>query len=389
MVSFLSDIRKEMQVTHTLLAQMLAQGNASASQGDGSLGGKRTAMMHEVDVSDHANAHKRRKYNHIASEKAPKPASEKAIEIASEKAIEIASEDEAHDPTQAESDGIAEDDTLSVHAGVDELLDRDALVSDEPEEDEDLLAVINESLNPSEEAGAPVSERLAKLVNEKFTLDFDLQKRKSIMENYRTPKNCDQLVSPRVNPEIWGKLQNSVKRTDIKSSVLQDILLSVSSAIVNTMEALLESREKKALPNYKALLSTLTDSIALLGHVHKEMSFNRRDALRYHLNPEFRQACSRVVKPTGFLFGDDLSKTIQDIRATNKVVNTVSVGSPANREASRFKNHQVYPTATRKPFLWQRGRGTYPPRNNFRQGSRQQQASSAPLKKKFMNNSRF
>jgi hypothetical protein len=245
MVSFLSDIRKEMQVTHTLLAQMLAQGNASASQGDGSLGGKRTAMMHEVDVSDHANAHKRRKYNHIASEKAPKPASEKAIEIASEKAIEIASEDEAHDPTQAESDGIAEDDTLSVHAGVDELLDRDALVSDEPEEDEDLLAVINESLNPSEEAGAPVSERLAKLVNEKFTLDFDLQKRKSIMENYRTPKNCDQLVSPRVNPEIWGKLQNSVKRTDIKSSVLQDILLSVSSAIVNTMELCLRAGKRK------------------------------------------------------------------------------------------------------------------------------------------------
>jgi hypothetical protein len=73
------------------------------------------------------------------------------------------------------------------------------------------------------------------------------------------------------------------------------------------MEALLDSREKKALPNYKALLSNLTDSIALLGHVHREMSFNRRDALRSHLNPEFRQACSRVVKPTGFLFGDDLS----------------------------------------------------------------------------------
>ncbi len=152
-----------------------------------------------------------------------------------------------------------------------------------------------------------------------------------------------------------------MKRIDIKSSVLQEILLSVSSAIVNTMEALLESKEKKALPNYKALLSTLTDSIALLGHVHKEMSFNHRDALRYHLNPEFRQACSRVVKPTGFLFGDDLSKTIQDIRATNKVVNTVSTGTPSNRESSRFKNHQVYQTTARKPFLWQKGRGTYIP----------------------------
>ena len=106
-----------------------------------------------------------------------------------------------------------------MHVGVDELLN-DALDSDEPEEDEDLLAVINASLNPSDDTGAPVSEQLARLVNEKFTLDFYLQKRKSIMENYKTPNNCDQLFSPKVNPEIWGRLQSLVKRTDIKSCLV-------------------------------------------------------------------------------------------------------------------------------------------------------------------------
>ena len=207
-------------------------------------------MTLEVDSPIAERAPKRRRTTQIASEKALKQASEKATDNASEEAIEIASEEEAPDRTPAEPN-VVEDDMLSVHAGVDDLLDNNALDSDEPEEDEDLLAVINASLNPCDETGAPVSERLAKLVNEKFTLDFDLQKRKSIMENYKTPKNCDQLFSPKVNPEIWGKLQSSVKRTDIKSSVLQDILLSVSSAIIKTMEALLESKEKKALPNFK------------------------------------------------------------------------------------------------------------------------------------------
>ncbi|CAB4002708.1 Hypothetical predicted protein [Paramuricea clavata] len=298
--SFLRDMQQDMQFTHKLLAQMLTQGNASSSQGDENFGGKRKATMLEDDGQ--ANTKKRSKNTHSASEKAPKDASEKAIDNASEKAQEVFSDDEVHDRTQDESN-INEDDRLSVHAGEDDQIDQAELVFDEREEDEDLLAVINESLNPSDETGAPVSERLAKLVNEKFTLEFDLQKRKSIMENYRTPKNCAQFLSPRVNPEIWGRLQSSVKRTDIKSSVLQDILLSVSSAIINTMEALLDSREKKALPNYKALLSNLTDSIALLGHVHREMSFNRRDYFRSHLNPEFRQACSQVVKPTGSYLG--------------------------------------------------------------------------------------
>ena len=115
-----------MQVKHKLLAQMLAQGNASASQGDKNFGEKRTATMLEVDVSDHANAHKRRKNTPIPSENAPKPASEKTIDNAAEKAVEIASENEVHDQTRAASN-VVEDDTLSVHARVDELLDRVAL----------------------------------------------------------------------------------------------------------------------------------------------------------------------------------------------------------------------------------------------------------------------
>ena len=52
--SFLSDIRNDMQVTHKLLAQIVAQGDGSAetssSQADKQLGGKHTAMMHEAAV---------------------------------------------------------------------------------------------------------------------------------------------------------------------------------------------------------------------------------------------------------------------------------------------------------------------------------------------------
>jgi hypothetical protein len=199
--SFLRDMRQDMQFTHKLLAQMLTQGNASSSQGDKNFGGKRKATMLEDDGQANAKKRIRSRNTHSASEKAPKDASEKAIDNASEKAQEVVSDNEVHDRTQDESN-INEDDRLSVHAGEDDKIDHAELVFDEREEDEDLLAVINESLNPSAETGAPVSERLAKLVNEKFTLEFDLQKRKSIMENYRTPKNCDQFLFPRVNPEI-------------------------------------------------------------------------------------------------------------------------------------------------------------------------------------------
>ena len=70
-------------------------------------------------------------------------------------------------------------------------------------------------------------------------------------------------------------------------SVLQNTLIKVSSAIVVTVKDLLSHQEKTS-PNYRSLMPRLTDSVALLGHVNKKLSFKRRDAIRPYLNQEFK-----------------------------------------------------------------------------------------------------
>lgn len=47
----------------------------------------------------------------------------------------------------------------------------------------------------------------------------------------------------------------------------------MSSAFTVTVNDLLSHREKTS-PDYKTLIPRLTDSVALIGHVHKELSFN-------------------------------------------------------------------------------------------------------------------
>ena len=74
-----------------------------------------------------------------------------------------------------------------------------------------------------------------------------------------------------------------------RGQTLQDTLVKVSGAITVTVDDLLSHREKKTTSDYKALISRLTDSVALIGHVHKELSFKRRDAIRPYLNQEFKQ----------------------------------------------------------------------------------------------------
>ena len=113
-----------------------------------------------------------------ASEEAKSPASEEAKHIASEEAQHIASE-EAHAPASEEaqqssnrdSDGNpvrnSEDDAISLFGG-----------HDLEEESERFLDLINDSLRPSDGFGPAISDKVAKIVNEKFCTDLGIDKRK-------------------------------------------------------------------------------------------------------------------------------------------------------------------------------------------------------------------
>lgn len=83
-------------------------------------------------------------------------------------------------------------------------------------------------------------------------------------------------------------------------------------------------RKDKTKPDYKAIVSRLTDSVALVGQVHKEISFKRRETIRPYLHADYKQACSRTVKPGKLLFGEDLSKTLQELKSTNKIMKSAT-----------------------------------------------------------------
>ncbi|CAB4017074.1 Hypothetical predicted protein [Paramuricea clavata] len=206
----------------------------------------------------------------IAAETATTNASEEATNNASEEATNSVSESDNEQHTSEQND-----DRLSVHGD-----EHDPDLAGSMSEDEDntsLLTKIGESLCPTEDHGPQVIEKLSQLVNTKFVMDLDLEKRKQLSEKYKTPENCEALYAPRVNPEIWGKLNPTTKQRDIKMSTLQDLLLRVSNAVIISLNTLLDCREKRSIPDYKSVMSNLIDCIALIGHVHKELSFKRRD----------------------------------------------------------------------------------------------------------------
>ena len=228
------------------------------------------------------------------------------------------------------------------------------------------MKLMNRYGRHADSIGQPIHEKIAKIVNDKFSSDLGLEKRKEIFEKYKTPENCPKLFVPKVNEPIWTSLKAFHRQRDLRTAVLQDSIVRVSSALSVTVDELLKCRENKTLPDYRTVASRLFYSIALLGHVNTELSYKRRDSLRPLLSNELKPACHRSNKPEKFLFGDDLSKSVNEAKLHGKFL---------LRDSFQRQRFMPYPNQKRQHFLPKRGRGQFPPQQTFRPFRSQQQKS--------------
>ena len=255
------------------------------------------------------------------------------------------------------------DDTLSLFGGPE--------FNEDEQDNENLLSDIAQSLLSSEDIGPPITDKLASIVNKKFSDDVDLTKLKSILNTHKKPENCTELFVPRVNTEIWHKMKPHQRKADIKLSNLQDTLIKGVSALTTASNDLLVCRETKTLPNYKDLLSQLLDATALFGHVCQELSFKRKETIKPILHPDFKSVCSHTHKVGRLLFGEDLAKVVQDLRPSTKVVTQLTSFVPqGNQSGTNKSSYTRSPNNNNKHFLSQRGRNQYPPRKPYQQNKK-------------------
>ena len=128
------------------------------------------------------------------------PASEEAQQSASDEAITHTSDEGTKHPKKGSTSlagptKSSEDDAISSFDGNDY---ENSSEIDMDEDNDNFLDTVNMSLGASDFTGPPVSDKVATIVNEKFTTNLGVYKRKEILEKCLTPENSNKFLFPEV-----------------------------------------------------------------------------------------------------------------------------------------------------------------------------------------------
>ena len=238
--------------------------------------------------------------------------------------------------SDSDNDSIASPDEDS-----DSLLENVTKTGPTREPKDDLLDTIADDLNADEQTDKDVSDKLAKIINKRRSEKLNPDKLSEKLKKHARPGNLDNLVDPRVNPEIWANMSHAVKRADLRTANTQTIVSKVGTIIAKCTENLLQARKTAGKDiDLDEMVGFHTDALALLGHTQNELSMKRREAIRPSLKKEYAGLCSQNAPVTKLLFGDDLQQQLNNIKASNKITHTSANADKSQRSGFKGSNSE-------------------------------------------------
>ena len=196
-----------------------------------------------------------------------------------------------------------------------------------------LLQQLAKELERAEAVGDNVDDTLSQIVNLGIRSVIDRKKSKELCETYVRPENCNALVVPKINRELWNtsSLAKIIKDEDKEYQLAQRYLNQGMIPLIQILENLLT--EKNVENNFKLA----KDSLQLLAYAHRDMSNLRRQRIKTVVTDKYRPLCNESTPLTENLLGDELEKQIKTMDEMQKVGKGV-IKRPTKRKQYP-KNH--------------------------------------------------
>ena len=115
--------------------------------------------------------------------------------------------------------------------------------------------------------GPEINEKMADIANNRWAEKQEKEIVNERVKQYKMSRNCENVVVPRVNDEIWLKLPSICKENDVKLASIEKCITASTAAVLECANDLLKAKKSKSRFDYNAM----TDAVSLLGHVNHDL----------------------------------------------------------------------------------------------------------------------
>ena len=221
---------------------------------------------------------------------------------------------------------------------------------------DNILKQLSSQLDEDEATGGKIEAELAQIAEKRWGKSLAPAKIKALADKYKCPENCPSIRGTKVNTEIWTQLNSHKRSGDLALSNMQQTIRKVINANLQVTNLVLESPTGK--PN-KKIFEPQIESLAMLSHVHNQITQFRREQLKPALRAEYNTICSAdIPAKSEYFFGDDLAKTPRDAKEVSRVGKALSTSHKGPQKTYGHSSGSRDSYKGKKDFLW-RGQKPY------------------------------
>ena len=194
----------------------------------------------------------------------------------------------------------------------------------------------------------PVSEALTSFVTDAARKKLDPKFLEAIIQRYNRPLNCDGLIVPKTNVEIWTQLKKLQRERDLTFQKSQNLSVKAASAILQALTSF-DTLEVKGKNGKDKCRNEMLDGLLLSAASVPGISMRRRDLQRPYISKAYRILASFAVPITTNLYGDNISKTISSITECNKLVRRISFPQAFDNRTQQYFHNRSQPVFRQLP----------------------------------------
>ena len=197
---------------------------------------------------------------------------------------------------------------------------------------EDILAQVEEEMPSIESFGEKILENLAKRVVSQFQLDPNYISKEMLNRN-NLPENCAEISVPAMNAMI-KEIKNfeSIRPAERRYYNIQTNIMRATAAITQMADMVLVADQGGKMADSKKLIRSALDGVIFLGQAQSLLNNARKINVRGILAEDTRHICSLDKKPTQFLFGDDVSKSIKESKEMHRLSSGLGQKLPVKKK---------------------------------------------------------